>query len=101
MSKQQQAAARQRAMKLLDAGGVRRGGPGRGYAGAHGAPMGPHWRDYGLKSLWSDARGRAVGNGRTPGKGPEKEMQKLFRDQRPDQRKLPFACWTRCGGRWA
>lgn len=56
---------------------------------------GQHRREHGLKSLLADARGRALGEGRTLGNAQEKEMQKLIRDKLPDQLKLPFALWTR------
>ena len=96
MSKEQQGAARQRAMKLLDSGWLQ--ADVAQAVGVHVRTVrqwGQHRREHGIKSLLADARGRAVGDGRTLAKEQEKEMQKLIRDKLPDQLKLPFALWTR------
>lgn len=89
MSKEQQKAARQRAMKLVDAGWV------QADVAQAVRQWGQHRREHGIKSLLADARGRGAGDGRTLQKEQEKEMQKLIRDKLPDQLKLPFALWTR------
>ena len=96
MSKEQQKAARQRAMKLLDTGWVQ--ADVAQAVGMHVRTVrqwGQHRREHGIKSLLADARGREVGDGRTLQKEQEKEIQKLIRDKLPDQLKLPFALWTR------
>lgn len=96
MSKEQQKAARQRAMKLLDSGWVQ--ADVAQAVGMHVRTVrqwGQHRREHGMKSLLTDARGREAGGGRTLRKEQEKEIQKLIRDKLPDQLKLPFALWTR------
>jgi transposase len=96
MSKEQQKAARQRAMKLLDSGWMQ--ADVAQAVGMHVRTVrqwGQHRREQGIKSLLADARGREVGDGRTLQKEQEKEIQKLIRDKLPDQLKLPFALWTR------
>jgi transposase len=54
-----------------------------------------HRREHGAKSLLSDERGRAVGEGRTLSPGQERQVRKLIADKMPDQLRLPFALWTR------
>ena len=96
MTKEQQKVARQRALKLLDFGWVQ--ADVARAVGMHVRTVrqwGQHRREYGLRSLLADARGREMGDGRTLDRKQEKEMQKLIRDKLPDQLKLPFALWTR------
>ncbi len=96
MSKEQQKAARQRAMKLVDSGWVQ--ADVAQAVGMHVRTVrqwGQHRREHGIKSLLADARGRGAGDGRILQREQEKEMQKLIRDKLPDQLKLPFALWTR------
>ena len=96
MSEEQQEAARQRARKLLDSGGV----PAEVAQGV-GRPVrtvrqwGQHRREHGSKARRADARGREVGDGRTLPQEQAREMPKLLRAKRPDPLKLPFALWTR------
>jgi transposase len=96
MSKEQQSAARRRAMKLLDAGwGQADVAQAVGMHVRTVRQWGQHRRQYGVKSLLADARGRQVGQGRTLAARQEQEIQTLVRDKLPDQLKLPFALWTR------
>lgn len=97
MSKEQQKAARQRAMKLLDSGWMQ--AEVAQAVGVHVRTVrqwGQHRREHGIKSLLADARGREVGDGRILNQEQEQEIQKLIRDKLPDQLKLPFALWTGC-----
>ena len=96
MSKEQQKAARQRAMKLLESGWVQ--ADVAQAAGMHVRTVrkwGQHRREHGIKSLLADARGREAGDEQTLRKKQEREIQKLIGDKLPDPLKLPFALWTR------
>lgn len=96
LSKEQQIEARRRAMILEG-----RGWKDRDIAQAVGVnertvrQWRQHKRDYGARSLLSDARGRTVGAGRKLSAQQEKEVRKLIADKLPEQLKLPFALWTR------
>lgn len=96
MSKEQQVAARRRALILL---GKR--WHNRDVAAAVGVnertvrQWRQHQREQGTKSLLRDERGRNVGDGRTLAAAQEKEVRKLIRNRLPDQLQLPFALWTR------
>lgn len=96
MSKEQQSAARRRAMKLLDDGWKQ--ADTAQAVGVHVRTVrqwGQYRRQHGIKLLLADARGRQVGQGRTLAVQQEHEIQRLIRDKLPDQLKLPFALWTR------
>lgn len=96
MTKEQQSAARRRAMELRAAGWLQ-----ADIAQALGVHVrtvrqwGRPRRAHGLAALVKDERGRAVGDGRTLTPAQEQELQRLITDKLPDQLKLPFALWTR------
>ena len=48
-----------------------------------------------LEGLKPKKRGRPTGAGRMLTKEQEKQVQKVIRDKRPEQLKMPFALWTR------
>ena len=53
------------------------------------------YEKYGLEGLKPKKRGRPTGAGRMLTKEQEKQVQKVIRDKRPEQLKMPFALWTR------